>query len=101
MKVDPYPRFPADPAQTLRKLTDLHRALALQLNLLSEGTQGACHAAQTSVPTTGTYATGDFVLNSAPAELGAAAAKYIIHGWRSVAGGTPGTFVQCRFLTGA
>lgn len=101
MKVELYPRFPTDQAQSVRKLTDLHRELALQLNLLSEGTQVACHAARTSVPTTGTYATGDFILNSAPTELGAAAAKYIIHGWRSVAGGTPGTFVQCRFLTGA
>lgn len=101
MKVDPYPRFPTDQAQSVRKLTDLHRELALQLNLLSEGTQGASHAARSSVPTTGTYATGDFVLNSAPASLGGAGSVYIIHGWRCTAGGTPGTFVQCRFLTGA
>jgi hypothetical protein len=61
----------------------------------------ASYSAATSVPTTGTWSTGDFVKNSAPAEAGAPGSKYIVHGWQCVSGGTPGTWVQCRFLTGS
>ena len=71
-----------------------------QVNGLSEGQQSAYHSAATAAPTTGTWAIGDFVLNSAPAEAGAASSKYIIHGWRCTASGTPGTWLECRFLTG-
>ena len=62
----------------------------------------ALYQAQTAVPTTGTYAVGDFVANSAPAELGAAASKYIIDGWVCTTAGPAGTFVfkQRRSLTG-
>lgn len=76
------------------------REHATQINLMAEGRQSAFYQARTAVPTTETWAQGDFVLNSAPSELGGAGSKYIIHGWRCVASGTPGTWVQCRFLTG-
>lgn len=76
------------------------REHATQINLMAEGRQVAFYQARTSVPTTDAWAEGDFVLNSAPAELGAASSKYIIHGWRCTVSGTPGTWVQCRFLTG-
>ncbi len=54
----------------------------------------------TSVPTTGTWAQGDKVKNTAPAEAGSAGSKYIIIGWCAVASGTPGTWVEMRTLTG-
>lgn len=76
------------------------REHATQVNLMAEGRLAAFYQARTAVPTTETWAQGDFVLNSAPSELGGAGSKYIIHGWRCVASGTPGTWVQCRFLTG-
>lgn len=60
----------------------------------------ANYGALPAVPTTNTWQLGDFVRNSAPAELGAVASKYIVFGWICTAAGTPGTWLQCRFLTG-
>jgi len=98
MKLNLQPRLllPKDPNME-REL----REHAQQVNLLTEGRISANYTAVPSVPTTGTYAPGDFVRNSAPAELGTSGSKYVIFGWLCVTGGTPGTFVQCRFLTGA
>ena len=76
------------------------REHASQVNLLTEGRLGAVHNATTAAPTTGANAQGDFLRNSTPVELGAASSKYVIYGWLCVASGTPGTFVECRFLTG-
>lgn len=76
------------------------REHAMQVNLLTEGRISAITNATTAAPTTGANARGDFLRNSAPAELGTAGSKYIIHGWQCVESGTPGTWVQCRYLTG-
>lgn len=76
------------------------REHANQVNQMAEGRLVGTYNATSAVPTTGTYARGDFVRNSEPSELGGAGSKYVIFGWLNVAGGTPGTFVQCRFLTG-
>lgn len=69
-----------------------------QLNNLSEGMIAAKTNATTAAPTTGTYAVGDFVANSAPSELGTAGSKYIVTGW--ICSATPNTFLQARVLTG-
>jgi hypothetical protein len=100
LKLDPFPRFPADRAQMERKLTDLFRATNVQVNQLTEGTVSAVHSAATAAPTAGSYAVGDFVRNSAPSELGTVGSKYVVMGFLCTVGGTPGTFVQCRALTG-
>ena len=71
-----------------------------QLNGISEGTAAYVTNAYTTSPISGTYAIGDFVKNSAPSETGAAASKYIILGWICTVAGTPGTWLQCRVLTG-
>lgn len=76
------------------------REHATQVNQMAEGRLAAFYQARTAAPTGEAWAQGDFVLNSAPTELGTAGTKYIIHGWRCVVSGTPGTWVQCRFLTG-
>jgi hypothetical protein len=81
-------------------LQALLRDHATKVNLLAEGRLSAAHSARASVPTTGTFAQGDQIRNSAPAELGAASSKYVIIGWACVVGGTPGTWVQLRNLTG-
>ena len=73
---------------------------AQQVNNLTEGRISAVTNATTAAPTTGPNQQGDFVRNSAPTELGSASSKYVIFGWVCVVSGTPGTFVQCRFLTG-
>ena len=78
----------------------LHVQIASQLNALSEGRAAARYGALAAAPTTGTWARGDEVQNNAPAELGSVGSKYVIDGWKCVTGGTPGTWVQMRFLTG-
>lgn len=95
MKLSTTPRIVVDPI-----LTQVLRDVAVQINQLSEGRIAARYTAQSSTPTTGTYQQGDFVTNSAPTELGTTPNKYVIEGWLCVASGTPGTFVQKRFLTG-
>lgn len=81
-------------------IAELMRDIQNQVNAISEGRQVGYYTAATAIPTTGTYGHGDFLLNSAPSELGGVGNKYIIHGWRCTAAGTPGTWKECRFLTG-
>lgn len=76
------------------------KQIAYQVNAISEGRIVGFYAATTAAPTTGAWAQGDFIHNSAPTELGAVSSKYTIAGWRCVASGTPGTWVQCRQFTG-
>ena len=76
------------------------REHALQVNQLSEGRISAAYNAMPTVPTVGTFARGDFIRNSLPSEAGTTGSKFVVYGWLCVDGGTPGTFVQCRFLTG-
>lgn len=76
------------------------REHAIQVNNLAEGRIAAVTNATTAAPTSGPNQQGDFVRNSAPVELGSASSKYVILGWVCVASGTPGTWVQCRVLTG-
>lgn len=95
MKLNPNPRTNVD-AETAR----VFREVANQVNALSEGTAAAHYQSATSAPTTGTAVNGDFVYNSNQTELGTAGNKYVVRGWVCVAAGTPGTWVQARFLTG-
>jgi hypothetical protein len=82
---------------------DVHNELAdhaRQLNLISEGRIFGVTNRATAIPTTGLYEQGDFIRNATPLELGVASSKYIIHGWQCVLAGEPGTWVECRYLTG-
>jgi len=76
------------------------REMALQVNQLSEGRIRAYYQAKTSIPTAGDHAQGDVVLNAEPQELGAIGSKYVLHGWQCVVSGSPGTWVEMRYLTG-
>jgi len=96
MKVNQSPRVAVKDPDLQRELRD-H---AIQINALSEGRAFANYNAATAAPTDGAYAVGDFIKNSAPSELGVASSKYVILGWICVTAGTPGTFLQCRVLTG-
>ena len=105
MRLSPNPLLPQNPdsayANELNfRLAALFRNIAGKVNGIADGTLSVIDNAQAAVPTTGTYAQGDFVRNSTPTELGAASSKYVIFGWICTVGGTPGTFVQMRFLTG-
>ena len=96
MKLNTQPRAALDDAPMQRVL----REMATQVNMLSEGKLAATYNATTAAPTTGTYAKGDYIKNSNPSEAGAAASKYVIHGFICTVGGTPGTWLQDRRLTG-
>lgn len=102
MKIDLDARLPvADDLRQLRvRLSDLHRQVAVQLNNLSEGALAGKYTASTAAPTTGTWARGDEITNSAPSELGSASSKYVIDKWKCTVGGTPGTWLEMRSLTG-
>lgn len=100
MKLPLDPRIPRDGQNLPQRLSDALRDVAAQVNGLAEGRLKATYNAQTAAPTTGKHARGDFVKNSEPSELGTAASKYVIVGWVCVTAGEPGTWAQCRFLTG-
>lgn len=80
------------------RLYELFRSIATQVNALSEGSIAAATNAAPAAPETGAYSPGDFVRNSAPAELGAPGSRYVIEGWLCLS--APATFVEKRFLTG-
>jgi hypothetical protein len=101
-RLDLDPKLPqvGDYPQLRTRLYDLFKLIAVQLNGISEGSLAATYNAGTAAPTTGTWAKGDVVKNSAPAELGAASSRYVITHWICTVSGTPGTWLQCRSLTG-
>ncbi len=94
MRLNTTPRIAADP-NLVREL----REHAKQVNLMAEGRIAAAYNAQSTVPTAGEYAVGDFVRNSTPAELGSPGSAYVVFGWLCT-DDSPLTFVDMRFLTG-
>lgn len=102
-----------DPAQPIGNPTNIGMLIAAvvkylrlvqqQVNRISGGSIAGATTASTSPPAVGSvtiYSQGDRILNSAPTELGSAGSKYVVTGWICVAGGAPGTWLQCRTLTG-
>lgn len=99
MKLQTDPILPADPAGLSAALKGLFKRTAASFNALAEGRLSAVDSFA-AAPTAGVWAQGDFVRNSAPAELGSAGSKYVIFGWQCLVAGIPGTWVQVRYLTG-
>lgn len=83
-----------------RFLYDTLQGFARKVNGLADGKFYSLDGVGTAAPTTGTWAKGDFIRNSSPAELGSASSKYVIFGWTCLVAGTPGTWVEVRTLTG-
>ncbi|USE79481.1 hypothetical protein NDR89_23100 [Cupriavidus gilardii] len=86
--------------QLVSKLTSEWAGMAVQVNAASEGMIHGATNATTAPPTTGEHQRGDFIRNSEPSELGSVGSKYVVTGWLCVVAGVPGTWVQCRALTG-
>jgi hypothetical protein len=86
-------------AADARELDDIVRDHGERIEDLSVG-RIAAHPQHTAAPTGGTWKRGDFVRNTEPSEAGTAGGKYVTLGWSCVLGGTPGTWVPCRALTG-
>lgn len=95
MRVSTQPRGATNPA--LKQELVQHATL---INAMTDGRLAGTNNATTSAPTSGTHAQGDYVRNSQPTEQGSAGSKYVILGFVCVSGGTPGTWVDCRVLTG-
>ena len=91
---------PASRAVALRVVRDWARTVGLKLNALASGSVSARDGLMTAAPTSGTWAQGDVVGNSSPVEAGSAGSKYVVTGWICTVGGTPGTWLQMRVLTG-
>lgn len=100
MRLQDNPYLPHDLPGLVRQLDNLYRQIATQLNQLSEGGITAVTNAATAPPASGTWTAGDFIRNAAPAEAGSTGARYVVAGWICVASGEPGTWRQCRYLTG-
>lgn len=99
------PRLPIPPNDSFLKalvfqLTNVLRDISNKIELISGGYLTGTKNAYTAAPTTGTYGRGDFVRKSNPVEAGGAGSKYIIIGWVCTTGGAPGTWRECRVLTG-
>ena len=100
MRLQDAPNLPQEVPALVRQLDTLYRGTAQQVNQLSEGLMVANYNAATAAPTAGASNVGDFIKNLTPSELGSPGSKYIIHGWQCTVAGNPGTWLQCRFLTG-
>lgn len=102
MRLSLDPRLPAtgDVITLKARLYEVFREIATQVNLSSEGAIQGAYNARTSAPSTGSHQQGDFVRNSATVEAGTAGSKYAVLGWVCVASGSPGTWKECRVLTG-
>lgn len=100
MRLEENPALPSDGAALVYTLKRVFGTIANKVNALADGRLVAVDNARTAAPTTGTWAQGDFVRNSAPVEAGTAGSKYVLFGWTCVAGGTPGTWLPFRPLTG-
>lgn len=80
-------------------LTRIIGDLENKLDALANG-YASVRLSASAPPTTGGHMQGDVIDNNAPSELGTAGSKYVIAGWRCVASGIPGTWVERRELTG-
>lgn len=97
--ISPDPRLPVPEGiaqgRLVTRLYDVLRGIANAVNgSYMWDSQG------TSAPTTGTWAQGQMVKNTAPTEAGSAGSKYVVVGWCCTVSGTPGTWVAMRSLTG-
>lgn len=99
MKLQTEPLLPTDPAGLSLALRGLFRRIGTAFNAMAEGRIEAVDAFD-AAPAAGIWQQGDFVRKRAPIEQGVAGSKYVIYGYLCVASGTPGTWVQARFLTG-
>lgn len=105
MKLREQVEFPVSVERGLRAvLYDFLQAAARKVNGISSGTFAAIDGVASSVPTSGTWAKGDFIRTIGPVEAGVALSKYVIVGWVRVTDGSAnvlGTdWLECRFLTG-
>lgn len=100
----PDPQIPnSSPSAMAQRLNAYLKLVQQQVNRLSNGGINSSSSAWTSPPsgiTATIYSAGDYIRNTAPAVLGTAGSQYVVKGWLCVTGGSPGTWVEDRGLTG-
>lgn len=82
------------------RLFELFASIARKVNGIASGSVSALDGGSTAAPTTGAWAVGDFVRNTAPVELGGAGSRYVVTGWLCITAGEPGAWVPLRAATG-
>lgn len=105
MKLEENPQLPSNPDSTYARdlnfsLTKIFRNIAQKVNAIGDGRLAGSDLTATSIPTTGSFRQGDVIKNSAPTEAGTAGSKYVTLGWVCTVGGSPGTLLPIRALTG-
>lgn len=105
MRLEENPQLPMNPdtaylVALTQVLSRVLKATAQKVNQIGDGRITGSDFTAASIPTTGMFKQGDFIRNSAPAEAGTAGSRYVVIGWVCVVSGSPGTLLQCRFLTG-
>lgn len=104
-KVNPNPQLGFDDSvpDLKRTLAGIIREQSQAINALASGSIDGVDS-YAAMPTAGSWKIGDFVTNSAPAEAGAAASKYVITGWKRITNGSNNVlntdWLECRSLTG-
>ena len=100
----PDPKIAAgSPSDMVQAINKYFKLLQQQVNRLSTGGINSSTSANTAPPSGKTvtiYSAGDYIRNTAPQVLGTAGTQYVVKGWLCVTGGSPGTWVQDRGLTG-
>jgi len=81
-------------------LSRLFRNIAQKVNQIGDGRIAGNDFTSSTIPTTGMFKQGDFIKNSAPVEAGTAGSKFVVLGWVCTVGGSPGTLLPVRTLTG-
>jgi len=105
MKLREEVQFPASTEPNLKAvLYDFLQAVAKKVNGIASGTFFAVDGISVAVPSSGTWAKGDFIRKTSPVEAGGGGAKYVIVGWIRVTDGSANVlntdWLECRFLTG-
>lgn len=103
MKVFPSLRVGSDLDGLRYSLSQEWPRMAGAVNALAEGRISGVNG-YSSVPTSGSWAIGDFVRNSAPVEAGISPNKYVVLGWIRITDGSNNVlntdWLECRALTG-
>jgi hypothetical protein len=105
MKLNESPLLPSDTPPNLRAaLSRFIRDAATKINQMAAGSFAGKDNAATAMPTTGTWAIGDFVTKSNPVVAGGGGSQYVITGWLRITNGTGNVlntdWVEARVLTG-
>jgi hypothetical protein len=109
MRLNETPLLPLRPesdfdSRLYQALNKVLREIAIKTNQIAAGNTAGFDAQSTAVPSTGTWAIGDYVKKSNPVEAGSAPNKYVIKGWIRVTNGSGNTlntdWLEDRALTG-